>query len=116
MNGKMVPVFTLETEASCPSLEGPVAQASKAELERVLLRICSVSEVARTVAGEMLPTAATYAADVMPCGTKRKALEAETTHRCSRCKLRFETDENLPKDCKYHPGKSWPNTVRHVYE
>jgi hypothetical protein len=38
-------------------------------------------------------------------GSKRKTPDAEIVHRCSRCKMRFETDENLPKDCKYHPGK-----------
>lgn len=104
MDGKMVTVFTLDAEASYAALEGPVALASKAELERVLLRICSVSEVARTVATKMLPIATTHAAPELCSGTKRKASEAETTHRCSRCKLRFETDENLPKDCRYHPG------------
>lgn len=50
----MVPVFTLEAEASCASLEGPIALASKEELQRVLLRICSISDVARAVATEMV--------------------------------------------------------------
>jgi hypothetical protein len=105
MDGKMVPVFTLETEASYAPLEGPVALASKADLERILLCICSVSQVARTVAAEMLSITRTNAAPGMTEGSKRKASDAETVHRCSRCKMRFEMDENLPKDCKYHPGK-----------
>lgn len=54
MDGKTVPVFTLEAEASCKPLERPVALASKEELQRVLLRIWSVSEVARAIATETL--------------------------------------------------------------
>lgn len=105
MDNKMVPVFTLASDASCASLEEPVALASKEELERALLRICSVSEAARVIATEMLPTATTTSTSAVPFGSKRKATDAETTYRCSRCKLRFETDENLPKDCIYHPGE-----------
>jgi hypothetical protein len=104
MDSKMVSVFTLEAAASCESLEGPVALASKADLERVLLRICSVSDVAKAVATEMLPTATTSAGSTVATGSKRKASDAETIYRCTRCKLRFETDKNLPKDCMYHPG------------
>lgn len=54
LDGKIVPVFTLEAEASCASLEGPIALASKGELQRVLLRIRSISDVARAVATEMV--------------------------------------------------------------
>ena len=111
MDGKMVPVFTLKAEASCASLEVPAAMASKADLERVLLRICSVSDVAKAIATEMLPTTTTTTASAMSTfatGSKRKATDAETIHRCNRCKLRFETDENLPKDCRYHPGMRIP--------
>jgi hypothetical protein len=104
MDGKMVPVFTLEAEATCDSLERPVAIASKADLERVLLRICSVSDVARTVATEMLTTTTASASSTVAAGSKRKASDAETIYRCTRCKLRFETDKNLSKDCRYHPG------------
>jgi hypothetical protein len=105
MDGKMVPVFTLEAEASCESLEAPVASASKEELQRVLLRICSVSEVARALATNLLPITAESAASTVATGSNRKASDAETIYRCTRCKLRFETDEDLPKDCVYHPGK-----------
>lgn len=105
MNGQMVPVFTLGAEASCASLERPVTLASKADLERVLLRICSVSDVARAIATEMLPTAIANATSTAATGSKRKASDAETIYRCTRCKLRFDTDEILPKDCIHHPGK-----------
>lgn len=110
MDGKMVPVFTLEAEASCASLERPVDLASNEELQRVLLRICSVSEVARVVATEMLAntTTAESATSTIATGSKRKASDVEMVYRCSRCKLRFETDENLPKDCVYHPGEWTP--------
>ena len=107
MDGKMVPVFTFEAEASYPSLERPVDLASKEELQRVLLRICSVSEVARVIATEMLPNTES-ATSTVATGSKRKASDVETVYRCTRCKLRFETDENLPKDCKYHPGEWIP--------
>lgn len=105
MGGKMVPVFTLDAEATYPPLEGPVAQASKAELERGLLRVCNVNEVARTVAAKMLSAAAMRAGTEPAAGLKRKTSEAEMARRCSRCKLRFETGENLAKDCRYHPGE-----------
>lgn len=105
MEGKMVPRFTLEAEPTCASLEEPVALASKADLERVLLRICSVSDVARTIANEMLPNTTTSATSTVAAGPERKASNAETIYRCNRCHLRFETDENLPKDCIYHPGE-----------
>lgn len=107
MDGKMVPVFTFEAEASYPSLERPVDLASKEELQRVLLRICSVSEVARVIATEMLPNTES-ATSTVATGSKRKASDVETVYRCTRCKLRFEMDENLPKDCKYHPGERIP--------
>lgn len=110
MDGKMAPVFTLEAEASCASLEGPLALASKEELERVLLRICSVSNVARAIATESLATTTESADSAVATGSKRKVNDAETIYRCSRCKLRFETDKNLPKDCIYHPGKR----TRHI--
>jgi len=99
-----------EAEASCDSLEGPIALASKADLERILLRICSVSDVAKAIATEMLPTNTASASSTVASGSKRKASDAETIYRCSRCKLRFETDKNLPKDCIYHPGKWLPVT------
>lgn len=100
MNGKMVPVFTLEAEASCASLEEPVAQASKADLQRILLRICSISDVARAIATEMLPTTTTSksATSSVATGSKRKASDSGTSYRCNRCQQRFETDRNLPKD------------------
>jgi hypothetical protein len=104
MDGKMVPVFILAQNDSYAPLEDSVALASKAELERVLLRVCSVSEVARAVATEMLPVIATNTAPGRARSFKRKASGAETINRCSRCKMRFETDESLPKDCRYHPG------------
>jgi hypothetical protein len=106
MDGKMCPVFTLTADASCGSLEGPAVLASKVELERVLLRICSVSQVARVVATQMLPAATTSATSTQTGASKRKAPDVETIYRCSRCKLRFGTDTNLPKDCTYHPGES----------
>lgn len=105
MDSEMVPVFTLDAEATYAPLEGLVARASKAELERVLLRVCSMSEVARTVAGEMLSVAAMHAGTEAAAGLKRKASEAEMVSRCSRCKLCFETGESLAKDYRYHPGE-----------
>lgn len=108
MGGKMVPVFTLEAEASCDSLERPVASASKEELQRILLRICSVSKVARAITTEMLSITTESATSTVATGSKRKPSDAETIYRCSRCKLRFETIENLPKDCIHHPGKQIP--------
>lgn len=110
MGDKMVPVFTLEAELSCASLEDPVALASKEELEHVLLRICSVSKAASAIATESLATTTESAASTVATGSKRKADDAETIYRCSRCKLRFETDKNLPKECIYHPGKR----TRHI--
>lgn len=104
MDGKVVPLSTLEAEATCASLERPVALASKADLERILLRICSVSDVAKAIATEMLPTTTMSANSTVATGSKRKASDVETIYRCTRCKLRFETDKNLPKDCRYHPG------------
>jgi hypothetical protein len=91
MDGKMVPVFILAQNDSYAPLEDSVALASKAELERVLLRVCSVSIATNTAPGRAR-------------SFKRKASGAETINRCSRCKMRFETDESLPKDCRYHPG------------
>ena len=44
VDNRMVPMFTLEAEASCAATEGLAALASKKEVERALLRICSVSE------------------------------------------------------------------------
>lgn len=108
MDGKMVPVFTLEAEVSCNSLERPVASASREDLQRVLLRICSVSKVARAITTEMLPITTESTTSTIATGSKRKASDAEMIYRCSRCKLRFETDENLPKDCIYHPGERIP--------
>ena len=105
MDGKMCPVFTLTANASCETLEGPAALASKVELERVLLRICSISQVARVVASQMLPAATTSSTSTLAAGSKRKAPDVETIYRCSRCKARFDTDVNLPKDCSYHPGE-----------
>lgn len=104
MDGKVVPLSTLEAEATCASFERPVALASKADLERILLRICSVSDVAKAIATEMLLTTTMSASSTVATGSKRKASDAETIYRCTRCKLRFETDKNLPKDCRYHPG------------
>jgi hypothetical protein len=105
MDGKMVPVFTLEADATCASLERPVALASKADLERVLLRIRSISDVARAVTTEMLPKTETSATPNVATGSKRKASNIETIYQCNRCHLRFKTDENLPMDCIQHTGK-----------
>jgi hypothetical protein len=106
MDGKMVPVFTPEAEATYDSLIEPVALASRKNLQHVLLRVYSVSDVAMAIATEMLsPISATSATSTVASGSKRKASDAETIYRCNRCHLRVETDNNLPKDCIYHPGK-----------
>ena len=118
MDGKMVPVFTLEAEASCASLEEPVALVSKEELQRVLLRICSISEIARDVATEMLLTTTTgNATPTVVIDSKRKATHAETVYRCSHCKLRFETDANLPQDCRYQSGRCYQHVCsQHILD
>jgi hypothetical protein len=99
-----------KAEVSCDSFKEPVALASKADLERILLRICSVSDVAKAIATEMLATTTASASATVATGSKRKASDAETIYRCTRCKLRFDTDEGLLKDCIYHPGKWLPVT------
>lgn len=57
MGREKISVFNLNAETPCGPLEGPVAVASKEELERTMMRICEVSEVERTLATHMLPVA-----------------------------------------------------------
>lgn len=99
-------VVNLDAEAPCGPHEGPLAVASKDELERAIMRICEVSEVARTLATQMLPVAESCTAfETTKTSSKRKAsAEHLEIHKCSHCKKRFDTDVGLANDCKYQPG------------